>query len=216
MAVTVMFCLTKKNTFIKTPNHNITPNLNYYGTKTRVEINGSCFNQDSPTFDHGKVVNNYIVYEISKNINISDYPTVENSLFGAAILTKNADIDKYKYSRYGIGSDRHGSFSSPGKGLGRNVIMFGEEISSSTKIDNRRKDILIQGKGPTQGLEHTLSAEKMYLINFTEHNEKFCLSLYYNGGNSYSFVNGKEIRKFKAKDSEIVATPFCLENISKD
>ena len=56
----------------------------------------------------------------------------------------------------------------------------------------------------------------MYLINFTEHNEKFCLSLYYNGGNSYSFVNGKEIRKFKAKDSEIVATPFCLENISKD
>ena len=72
------------------------------------------------------------------------------------------------------------------------------------------------GKGPTQGLEHTLSAEKIYLINFTEHNKKFCFSLHYNGANSYLFVNGKEIHKFKAKDSEIVVTPLSLGNISKD
>ena len=50
---------------IKTPNHSITPNLDYYGTKTRVEFNGSCLKQDSVTFNHGKVVNIYIVYEIS-------------------------------------------------------------------------------------------------------------------------------------------------------
>ena len=56
----------------------------------------------------------------------------------------------------------------------------------------------------------------MYSINFTEHNKKFCLSLHYNGANSYLFVHGKEIHKFKAKDYEIVATPFCLGNISKD
>ena len=56
----------------------------------------------------------------------------------------------------------------------------------------------------------------MYLINFTEHNKKFCLSLHYNGVSSYLFVNGKEIHKLKAKDSEIVATPLCLGNISKD
>ena len=56
----------------------------------------------------------------------------------------------------------------------------------------------------------------MYSINFTEHNKKFCLSLHYNGANSYLFVNGKEIHKFKAKDSEIVATPLCLGNISRD
>ena len=56
----------------------------------------------------------------------------------------------------------------------------------------------------------------MYLINFTEHNKKFCLSLHYNGANSYLFVNGKEFHKFKAKDSEIVATPLYLGNISKD
>ena len=89
-------------------------------------------------------------------------------------------------------------------------------MSSSTKIDNRKKDILILGKGPTQGLEHTLSAEKMHSINFTEHNKKFCLSLHYNGANSYLFVNGKEIHKFKAKDFETLATPLCLGNISKD
>ena len=56
----------------------------------------------------------------------------------------------------------------------------------------------------------------MYSINFTENNKKFCLSLHYNGANSYLFVNSREIYKFKAKDSEIVATPLCLGNISKD
>ena len=89
------------------------------------------------------------------------------------------------------------------------------DISSSKKTDNRKKDILILGKGPTQGLELTLSAEKMYSINFTK-NKKFCLSLLYNGANSYLFVNGREIYKFKAKDSETVAIPLCLGNISKD
>ena len=89
-------------------------------------------------------------------------------------------------------------------------------MSSSAHIDNKKKDILVLGKGPTQGLEHTLTAEKMYSINFTEKNKKFCLSLHYNGENSYLFVNGTEIYKFKAKDSEIVATPLCLGNISKD
>ena len=86
-------------------------------------------------------------------------------------------------------------------------------MNLSTKIDNRKKDILTFGKGPTQGLEHTLSAEKMYSINFTEHNKKFGQ---YNGANSYLFVNGKEIHKFKAKDSEIAGSPSCLGNISKD
>ena len=79
-----------------------------------------------------------------------------------------------------------------------------------------KKDILVLGFGPTQGLEHTLTAEKMYSINFTVTKKKFCLSLHYNGANSYLFVNGKEIVKFKVKDSEIVTSPLCLGNISKD
>ena len=89
-------------------------------------------------------------------------------------------------------------------------------MSSSIHIDNKKKDILVLRKGPTQGLEHTLTAEKMYSINFTVTKKKFCLSLHYNGANSYLFVNGTEICKFKAKDSELVATPLCLRNISKD
>ena len=56
----------------------------------------------------------------------------------------------------------------------------------------------------------------MYSINFTKHNTNFCLTLHYNGANSYLFVNSTESIKFKAKDSEITAYPLCLENISKD
>ena len=56
----------------------------------------------------------------------------------------------------------------------------------------------------------------MYSINFTVNGKKLCFSLHYNGANSYLFVNGTEIIKFKAKDSEVVATPLCLGNISKD
>ena len=58
-----------------TSNHIITPELSFYGTKTRVEFNGSCLKQDKATFNHGTIVNIYIVYEISKNYNISSYPT---------------------------------------------------------------------------------------------------------------------------------------------
>ena len=69
--------------------------------------------QDKVTLNHGKIVNIYIVYEISKSINISNYLTLESCLFGAVILTTNSDIDKYGYSGYGIGFDRHGSISFP-------------------------------------------------------------------------------------------------------
>ena len=190
---------------ITVSNYSVTPFWDYYGTKTRVEFSESCLKQDKSTYTHGKVVKIYIVYEISKSINISDYPTLENYLFGAVSLTKNADIDKYGYSGYGNGFDRHGIFSFLGTGLGRNVIIFGVDMSSSTVIDIRKKDILILGKCPTQSLEHTLNAVKMYLINFTVTGKKLCLSLRYNKANSYLFVNCTEIIKFKAKDFEIVA-----------
>ena len=90
-------------------------------------------------------------------------------------------------------------------------------MSSSVHVDNKGKDILILGKGPTQGLgEHSLTAEKMYSVNFTDHRKKYCLSLHYNGVNSYLFANGTEIIKFKAKYSNIIATPLYLGNISND
>ena len=82
------------------------------------------------------------------------------------------------YSGYGIGLDRRGSFSFPGGGCGQNVLIFGVDIIFSAHIDNKKIDILVLGIGPTQGLEHTITAEKMYQINFTLTKKKFCLSLH--------------------------------------
>ena len=136
---------------------------------------------------HKNVVNIYIVYEITSDYKDINYPKLENCLFGSIELTKNADIGKYRYFGYGIGFDRQSSFSI-GNETGKNVTIFGVDMSSSTKIDNRKKDILILGNGTME----------------------------WNGRNSYLFVNGKEIIKFKAKDSEIVPYSLCLENSSKD
>ena len=131
-------------------------------------------------------------------------------------FNNNADIEKYGYSRYGIGLDRRGSFTFPGGRFGQNILIFGVDTSSSAHIDNKKKKILVLGIGPMQGLEHILTAEEMHSINFTVTNEKFCLISHYNGANSYLFVNGIENYKFKAKDSEILMGPVCLGNISKD
>ena len=76
-------------------------------------------------------------------------------------MTKNTDVDKYKNSGYGIGFDRRLSFSFPSGGFGQNILIFGADMSSSAHIDNKKKDMLILGVGLTQGLEHTLTAEKM-------------------------------------------------------
>ena len=99
----------------------------------------------------------------------------------------------YGYSGYRIGFDGRSSFSFPGNGFGQNVLIFGVDMSSSSRIDNKKKDKSVLRKGPTEGLEHALTAEKMYSINFTLTKKKFCLSLHYNGANSYLFVNETEI-----------------------
>ena len=77
---------------IRTSNHSITPGLNYYGNKTRVEFFGSCLKQDKVAFNHGKVVNIYIVYELDASSSFNDDPTLKTLLFRAVRLTKNADI----------------------------------------------------------------------------------------------------------------------------
>ena len=113
---------------IAASNYKITPELSFYGTKTRVEFNGSCLKQDKVTYNYEKIVNTYIIYEISKNYNIS--------------RTKNVDIYKYKYSGYGIGFDRYGEFSF-GNGLGKNCIIFGADLSNSSLHDNDKKMIFL-------------------------------------------------------------------------
>ena len=198
-----------------TSDNSLTPELNYYGTKIKIKFTGSCLKQSDHIFTNKKVVNIYIVYELAASSSHDSDPTIKNCLFGAVTVTKNADIEKYKYSGYDIGFDRRSSFSFTGVAFGQNVLIFGADMSTSIHVENKKKYILVLGRGRTQGLESTLTAEKMYSINFTVTKKKFCLSLHYNGGNSYLFVNGTEICKFKVKYSAIVASLLCLGNISK-
>ena len=166
--------------------------------------------QNQVTYNHGTIVNIYIVYETTPDAKTSNI-TLENCLFGAMKLTKNSDIGKYKYSGYGIGFDSGGSFSHPRGGNGTNVIIFGADLSNLGHANNKVNNILVLGKGFIQGINGTkIYAEKVYSTNFTVNNKKLCLSLHYNGDNSYLFVNGQEIHKFKAKDSKIVPYPLYL------
>ena len=140
-----------------TSDNSLTPALSYYGTKTRVKFTGSCLKQSKISYTHGKVVNIYIVYELGASSSHNNDPTLKNCLFGAVTLTKNTNIEKYRYSGYGIGFDRRSSFSFPRGGFGQNVLIFGIDMSFSTHIDNKEKDMLVIGKEPTQGSEHTLT-----------------------------------------------------------
>ena len=118
----------------------VTTDLNHYGSKVKVEFNGSCLKKDKIKYTHGTIVNMYIVYEISKNINISSYPTFENILSGTVSLIKNVDIDEYKYSGYDTGFDRKGTFSV-GNGFGRNSVIFWLDMSCFAHVDSKKKDI---------------------------------------------------------------------------
>ena len=80
---------------IVTSNYSIKPELSCYGTKARVKFSGSCLKQYKAKYNHGTIVNIYIVYEISKYNRISRYPTLENCLFGTVSLTKHADMYQY-------------------------------------------------------------------------------------------------------------------------
>ena len=142
-----------------TSDNSLTPWIDRYGTKIRLAFSKSCLKQpDHLTYDYGHKVNVYIVYELGASSSNDSDPTLKNCLFGAVTLTKNADIEKYGYSGFGIGFDRRSSFSFRGGGFGQKVFLFGVDLSSSPHIDNKKKVILILGKGLTQGLEHALTA----------------------------------------------------------
>ena len=100
--------------------------------------------------------------------------------------------------------------------MGKNVIIFGADISSSVHIHNKGKDILILGEESTQVSDDTtLTAEANYPINFTQLRKRFVLSLHYNESNSFLFGNAAKICQFKAKYSEMKDYTLCLGKISK-
>ena len=149
-----------------TSDSRLNPLIDYYSYNIRVKFNGSILRQPSYVLKlshtYKKAGNIYIVYELAGSSSHSDNPTLKNCLFGSVTLTKNVDIDKNGYSGYGIGFDIKSSFLFPGGGFGQNVIIFGTDMSSFAHFDNKKKNILVLETGLTQGLEHTLTGEKMY------------------------------------------------------
>ena len=208
------------NEVIKPPNNTLAPEMGRERRSMHLKFNGSCLKTTEKYFYFPTLIglNIYIVYELNSNLNNFNI-TLENCLFGAVKLTKNVDIEKYKYTGYGIGFDSGGSFLFPDSSFGQNVTIFGADMSSSVYVNKKVNNILVLRKKFIQGINGTtIYAEKTYLINFTKSRTRFCLSLHYNGDNSYLFVNGTEICKFKAKKYEIKdgQSEICLGNISKD
>ena len=174
----------------KTSNYDQSPSLVYNNARIKLKLGRDLLKQNKITYNHRPIVNIYLVYRLipgTKTLGV----TLENCLFGAVKLTKNADIDKCKYSGYGIGYDSRGNFTHPNGGYSKNVIIFGADLISSTHANNKTKNIVVFGKYFIQGIGNTtIYAEKMYSTNFTVANKKICLSLYYNGDNSNLFVSG--------------------------
>ena len=138
-----------------TSDSSLIPKLNYYGNKIRVKFTGSVLKQPSSSYTHSTIVNIYIVYELGASGSHNNDPTLKNCLFGAVTLTKNADIDKYGYSGYGIGFDRRSSFSFPGSGFGQNVLIFRADRSSSAHIDHKKRHISSRKRTNTRVRTHT-------------------------------------------------------------
>ena len=138
-------------------------------------------------------------------------------MFGAIKITKNADTSKHKYKGYGICFEEGGTFSEGSISNGRKVLIFGVHESFLFHSNNKANNIYVMVKEFVQGInETTLYADKVYSQNFTQPSKKFVLSLHYNGDNSYLFVNGKLVLKFKSKDDQIINEKLCLGNLSTD
>ena len=103
-------------------------------SKLRVRFTGDCFKQEKVTFNPKNVVNVVILEMLSRSLNV-DF-TLKDYLFGSVMLNENTDPDKYSYSGYGIGFVSCSVFSYPGLAWGKDVVIFGLEISSSVHIDN--------------------------------------------------------------------------------
>ena len=127
-------------------------------TRIKLKFIGSCLKrEDAAPFSLNDIVNLFIVCELdrwSQDTNTDLIP--KDCFFGVVKLTKNADPDKYKYSSYGIGFDSHSQFLFTDGSMGKNVIIFGADMSSSVHVDNKGKDNLILGEGLTQGLDDIL------------------------------------------------------------
>ena len=193
-----------------------------------VLLQGSYFQQNNAIIipnNNKNVINIYVVYKLDpiSSTRNTDY-TVQNALFIAMKITKNADYSKNNYTGYGLCFDEGGEFSHTVRQRNfdrttdaRNVIIFGVDMSSSIHATNRANNIYVLGKKFIQGInDTTIYAEKLFHNNFTKLGEKFVLSLHYNDDNSYLFANGRQELKFKAKNDQIINEKLCIGNLSSE
>ena len=182
------------------------PNLKN-GGRMHVHLSGNHFQQNKVIIpNNGNVINIYCVYKLDPIASSRDTSfTIQDALFGAMQITKNAtDNSKNNYKVYGICFDEGSQFghtmTEGGRTHttnGRNVLIFGADMSFSIHRTNRANHIYVMGDGLTLGIhDTTLYVEKKYFRNFTEPNVKFVLSLHCNGNDSYLFVNGRQELKF--------------------
>ena len=202
----------------------ISPNIKNDGKRLQVFFSGNYFQQDITAIPNN-VINIYCVYVLDPiDFSRSNEFTIQNALFGAIEITKNANTSKYKYKGYGICFDESEIFSHVRKEghfnhttLARNVIIFGVDMSFSKHANNKVNNIYVMGKDYIQKInDTTIYAEKMFYRNCTDPGKKFILRLHYNGDNSYLFVNGREELKFKTKANQIINKNLCLGNLSHD
>ena len=192
--------------------------------RMHVYLSGNHFKQNKaiiPNNDNG--INIYCVFEIQPIAPSRDTTfTIQNALFGALQITKNADASKYNYKGYGICFDERSQFAytitEGGRAHttnGRNVLIFGVHMSFSKHATNRENNINVMRDGLTQGIyDTTLYIEKNYYRNFTDPGKKFVLSLHYNGDDSYLFVNDRQELKFKCKTDQLVKEKLWIGNLS--
>ena len=192
------------------------PNLKNDG-RMNVYLRDNHFQQNEVIIPNNyNVIDIYCVYKLDSLASTRDTSfTIQNAL-------KNAtDNSKNNYKRYGICFDERSQFGHTmiegGRTHitnGRNVLIFGADMSFSIHRTNRANHIYVMGDGFTQGIhDTTLYVEKKYFRNFTESNVKFVLSFHYNDG-SYLFVNGRQELKFKCKTDQLVKEKLCTGNLS--
>ena len=185
--------------------------------RMHVSLSGNHFQQNEVIISNNdNVINIYCIYKIDPIASTRDDTfAVQDALFGAIEITKNADTSKYKFKGYGACFDEGGTFSMGNINNGRNVLIFGVEESSLVLSNNKANNIYVMGDGIVQGTNGTtLYAEKACSQNFTQPSKKFVLSLHYNGDDSYLFVNDKQELKFKAKTDQLVKEKLCIGSLS--
>ena len=200
------------------------PNLKNDG-RMNVYLSGNHFQENVAGIpNNNNVINIYCVYKLDPIASTIDTSfTIQDALFGAMKITKNAtDNSKNNYKGYGICFDERSQFghimTEGGRTHitnGRNVLIFGADMSFSIHRTNRANHIYVMGDGFTQGIhDTTFYVEKKYFRNFTEPNVKFVLRLHHNVDDNYLFVNVRQELKFKCKTDQLVKEKLCIGNLS--